>query len=387
MNYLARAVTAAVVIAFLKLFLGRRRRKRSSNHSNDDTSSLQSDSTPDSVDSDSMPLPIGEYEVFLNFRGPDARDSITKILHRFLIRSKIRTFMDDDELRKGEGIWSNLVKAIGQIFVPIFSPRYAESKWCHKELAEIVELKKRENGHIILPIFYMVDPRDVRHQIGPYEVAFKQHNGNGFDEETIQCWKAALTEVGSLKGWHIKTKEEEVDVVDVVYGVVWSHLSKNNSELETDDLVGIDDQVKQVVDMLDLDSQGVKIVGLHGWTQLDQLLKQRESYELLLKNKGTDKIKAIKLDINDHVILESNCFTNLTELRYFWVNGAKFVGDFNHLIPNLKWMQFNTSASCEIEGAFNLKSLIILVTSGTEYDFTYIQDQRNLAINEFGRRK
>ncbi|CAN1268980.1 Disease resistance protein L6 [Linum perenne] len=257
MNYLARAVTAAVVIAFLKLFLGRRRRKRSSNHSNDDTSSLQSDSTPDSVDSDSMPLPIGEYEVFLNFRGPDARDSITKILHRFLIRSKIRTFMDDDELRKGEGIWSNLVKAIGQIFVPIFSPRYAESKWCHKELAEIVELKKRENGHIILPIFYMVDPRDVRHQIGPYEVAFKQHNGNGFDEETIQCWKAALTEVGSLKGW-------EVDVVDVVYGVVWSHLSKNNSELETDDLVGIDDQVKQVVDMLDLDSQGVKIVGLHG---------------------------------------------------------------------------------------------------------------------------
>ncbi|CAN1130731.1 Disease resistance protein L6 [Linum perenne] len=338
MNYLARAVTAAVVIAFLKLFLGRRRRKRSSNHSNDDTSSLQSDSTPDSVDSDSMPLPIGEYEVFLNFRGPDARDSITKILHRFLIRSKIRTFMDDDELRKGEGIWSNLVKAIGQIFVPIFSPRYAESKWCHKELAEIVELKKRENGHIILPIFYMVDPRDVRHQIGPYEVAFKQHNGNGFDEETIQCWKAALTEVGSLKGWHIKTKEEEVDVVDVVYGVVWSHLSKNNSELETDDLVGIDDQVKQVVDMLDLDSQGVKIVGLH-------------------------------------------------ELRYFWVNGAKFVGDFNHLIPNLKWMQFNTSASCEIEGAFNLKSLIILVTSGTEYDFTYIQDQRNLAINEFGRRK
>ncbi|CAN1747710.1 Disease resistance protein L6 [Linum perenne] len=110
----------------------------------------------------------------------------------------------------------------------------------------------------------MVDPRDVRRQTGPYEVAFKQHNRNGFDEETIQCWKAALNEVGSLKGWHIKTKEEEVDVADVVSGVVWSHLSKNNNKLETDELVGIDDQVKQVVDMLDLDSQGVKVVGLHG---------------------------------------------------------------------------------------------------------------------------
>ncbi|CAN1333778.1 Disease resistance protein L6 [Linum perenne] len=267
MNYLARAATAAVVIAFVKLFLGRRGRKRSSNHSNDDTSSQQSDSTLDSRDSDSVPLPNVEYEVFLSFRGPDTRDSITDILYRFLAHLKIRTFRDDDELRKGEGIWSNLVKAIGQskISVTIFSPRYAESKWCLKELAEIVEHKKREKGHIILPIFYYVDPRDVRHQTGPYEEAFKQHKMNiNFDEKTIETWKAALNEVGSLKGWHIKTKKEEVDVADVVSGVVWSHLSKNNSKLETDELVGIDDQVEQVEDMLDLGSEGVKVVGLHG---------------------------------------------------------------------------------------------------------------------------
>ncbi|CAN1333781.1 Disease resistance protein L6 [Linum perenne] len=260
MNYLARAATAAVVIAFVKLFLGRRGRKRSSNHSNDDTSSQQSDSTLDSRDSDSVPLPNVEYEVFLSFRGPDTRDSITDILYRFLAHLKIRTFRDDDELRKGEGIWSNLVKAIGQskISVTIFSPRYAESKWCLKELAEIVEHKKREKGHIILPIFYYVDPRDVRHQTGPYEEAFKQHKMNiNFDEKTIETWKAALNEVGSLKGW-------EVDVADVVSGVVWSHLSKNNSKLETDELVGIDDQVEQVEDMLDLGSEGVKVVGLHG---------------------------------------------------------------------------------------------------------------------------
>ncbi|CAN1161543.1 Disease resistance protein L6 [Linum perenne] len=263
MNYLARAATAAVVIAFFKLFLGRR--KRSSGHLIDDTSQ-QSDSTPDYGDSHSVPLPIGEYEVFLNFRGSDTRDSITNILYRFLARSKIHTFRDDDELRKGEGIWPNLVKAIGQskISIPIFSPRYAESKWCLKELAEIVEQRKREKGHIILPIFYNVCPRDVRCQTGTYKVAFQQHKRNDFDEENIQRWKAALTEVGSLKGWIIETKQEEVDVADVVSGVVWSHLSKNNNKLETDELVGIDDQVEQVVDMLDLGSQGVKLVGIHG---------------------------------------------------------------------------------------------------------------------------
>ncbi|CAN1837455.1 Disease resistance protein L6 [Linum perenne] len=255
MNYLARAATAAVVIALVKLFLGR----RSSDRSNDDASSPQSDSTPDSGDSDTVPLPIGEYEVFLNFRGPDTRNSITYILYRFLTRSKIRTFMDDDEFRNSEGIWPNLVKVICQskISVIILSPRYAESKWCLKELTEIVEHKKREKEHIILPIFYMVDPRDVHHQNEPYEVAFKNHKRNGIDEESIQCWKAALTEVGSLKGW-------EVHVADIISGCVWSHLSKNNNKLETNDLVEIDYQVQQVEDMLELGSQGVKVVGLHG---------------------------------------------------------------------------------------------------------------------------
>ncbi|CAN1176102.1 Disease resistance protein L6 [Linum perenne] len=173
---------------------------------------------------------------------------------------------DDNELRKGEGIWPNLVHAIHQskISIPIFSSSYAHSKWCLKELVEIIEHQKREKGHIILPIFYKVDPQDVRHQTGPYKSAFQQHKRNKFDEKTIQSWKAALNEVGSLKGWHIKTKEEEVDVADVVSQVVWSHLSKNNNALETDELVGIDDQVERVVDMLDLDSKGVNLVGIHG---------------------------------------------------------------------------------------------------------------------------
>ncbi|CAN1178412.1 Disease resistance protein L6 [Linum perenne] len=185
----------------------------------------------------------------------------------------IRTFRDNEELYKSGGKWPNLLKVIGQskISVIILSPRYAESKWCLKELADIIEHHNREKGHIILPIFYMVHPQDVRRQTGPYEEAFKQHETNDIDEETIRSWKNALNEVGRLKGWHISSKKKYVilslvgdDVADAVYEVVRSHLSKKNNKLETDELVGIDDQVDEVVDMLDLDSQGVKVVGLHG---------------------------------------------------------------------------------------------------------------------------
>ncbi|CAN1227683.1 Disease resistance protein L6, partial [Linum grandiflorum] len=63
-------------------------------------------------------FPFVEYEVFLSFRGPDTRHhtrhQITNIIYHFLCCTKIHTFKDDNELRKGEEIGSNLLRAIDQ---------------------------------------------------------------------------------------------------------------------------------------------------------------------------------------------------------------------------------------------------------------------------------
>ncbi|CAN1156621.1 Disease resistance protein L6 [Linum perenne] len=126
----------------------------------------------------------------------------------------------------------------------------------------MIECQKQHKRHIILPIFYKVDPGDVRKQTGPYEEAFKQHRKN-FDDKTIQNWKDALKEVGQLKGWHVTNNDGQGAIADAVFEVIWSHLSKNY-ELMTDELVGIDGHVKAVVERLDLDSKGVIMVGIHG---------------------------------------------------------------------------------------------------------------------------
>ncbi|CAN1804203.1 Disease resistance protein L6 [Linum perenne] len=251
----------------------------SENSDNDNNNSItqQLDSTFDlatpsvmsySMDStNSLSLPSVEYEVFLSFRGPDTRNQITEILYRFLIHSKIHTFKDDDEMRKGEGIWPALVKAINQskVYVPILSENYAHSKWCLNELAEIVECRKKDNRRIILPIFYMVDPRDVRHQSGPYQKAFQQHE-KMFDPSTIQSWKNALKEIGTLKGWHVKNNDEQIAISDSVCEDVCSHVIKSNDLLDnTVELVGIDDHVNAVINSLSLDSiEGMVMVGIHG---------------------------------------------------------------------------------------------------------------------------
>ncbi|CAI0428188.1 unnamed protein product [Linum tenue] len=231
----------------------------SSDHSVDSSSSNSSDSP--------VLLPSVEYDVFLSFRGPDTRYQITDILFRALVRLKIHTFKDDDELRTGEEIWPSLVNSIGhsKIYVPIFSKSYAHSRWCLKELAEIVEnLKGDDKRRIILPIFYMVDPRDVRHQTGPFENAFREHAKQNFDPETIQKWKAALATVAELKGWHVKDNGEQGKYADLVTDSIWSHLRRSYYTVETGELVAIDGHVEEVVKRLSLESKDATMVGLHG---------------------------------------------------------------------------------------------------------------------------
>ena len=56
----------------------------------------------------------------------------------------------------------------------ILSRNYASSTWCLDELAKIIQCMK-EMEMTILPIFYGVDPFDVRKQMGSFAQAFAEH--------------------------------------------------------------------------------------------------------------------------------------------------------------------------------------------------------------------
>ncbi|CAI0466036.1 unnamed protein product [Linum tenue] len=60
-------------------------------------------SASDSAYSSSQPLPWGEYEVFLNFRGSDTRYHITDILYHFLVNLRIQLSRTRMIFRKGKG--------------------------------------------------------------------------------------------------------------------------------------------------------------------------------------------------------------------------------------------------------------------------------------------
>ncbi|KAI4332388.1 hypothetical protein L6164_017302 [Bauhinia variegata] len=145
------------------------------------------------------------YDVFLSFRGEDTRNNFTSHLYSVLQQKGINTFIDDEELERGEEISPALLEAIkeSKISLVIFSKNYAASSWCLDELVQIIECKETK-GRMVWPIFYHVDPSEVRHQKGCFAEAFAKHEDvKRHSEEWIQRWRTALKKAANLSGWHL----------------------------------------------------------------------------------------------------------------------------------------------------------------------------------------
>ncbi|PWA75977.1 toll/interleukin-1 receptor (TIR) domain-containing protein [Artemisia annua] len=150
------------------------------------------------------------HDVFLSFRGADTRNSFTDHLYKALVDANIDTFLDDAEMKTGEELKTELVSAIktSKASIIVLSKNYASSTWCLDELALIME-QHRTTKHVVFPIFYHVEPTDVRKQQKSFLVAMEEHKQK-MEAETnakkksewaqkIEKWKKALTEVADLK--------------------------------------------------------------------------------------------------------------------------------------------------------------------------------------------
>ena len=144
-----------------------------------------------------------KYDVFLSFRGEDTRQKFTDHLCAALERKGIVPFKDDLQLEAGEEIAPELSKAIQESWcsVIVFSKTYAFSSWCLNELVQIVQ-QRNKRGHKIFPIFYDVDPSDLRQQTGRVDEAFAKHEQRYKEsKDKIKRWRTALTEVAKIKGF------------------------------------------------------------------------------------------------------------------------------------------------------------------------------------------
>eukprot|EP01018_Ginkgo_biloba_P023851 Gb_32682 [translate_table: standard] len=189
---------------------------------------------------------IAEYSAsttaifLLCLRGVDVKDSLASHIYDLLQFHGVRAFLDREELRTGEEFPDAITEAIqsSPVHIVIFSPHYAESYWCLRELALML---KTPNATII-PVFYNVTPGELRWAKGAFAKAFGKHYRR-YSREMVDQWRAALHEVSNISGlFHSDLKGR------LPKAVVQEVLKKIRSEplIGAKFLVGLEEPVAQL---------------------------------------------------------------------------------------------------------------------------------------------
>ena len=150
------------------------------------------------------------FDIFINHRGPDVKNTIAAYLYRRLTAHGLRVFLDRPALEAGKRIFPQIEAAIkvASVHIAIFSENYAKSKWCLDELRLMVDSEKL--GATILPVFYKVKPADLRwntdSKYSKYAEALRKHEDKRRyrNPQKIQGWRDALFQVGDISRFELE---------------------------------------------------------------------------------------------------------------------------------------------------------------------------------------
>ncbi|KAK3416274.1 hypothetical protein EUGRSUZ_H01726 [Eucalyptus grandis] len=273
----------------------------------------------------------GNYDVFLSFRGPDVRKSFLSHFYAALDQKGFYTYIDSEELQKGDCIKPALMKAIedSRIAIIIFSENYASSRWCLEEVAKIMECKKQRDL-TVFPVFYKVDPGEVRTPRESYEKAMVEHERKfGRDSDEVKRWKNALFDAGSLSGWDLKDKDEaEADLIKRIVQQISMQLDRTPLHVAKHP-VGIPQQVVKLKSMLNLESRDdVVMIGLWGQGGIGKTTLAKALYNDIFRGFEAScflaNIRETSKDSKDLVPLQEKLLSELVgkELTVFSVDGG-----------------------------------------------------------------
>ncbi|XP_052210770.1 disease resistance protein Roq1-like isoform X2 [Diospyros lotus] len=331
------------------------------------------------------------YDVFLSFRGEDTRWTFADHLYTALVNAGFRTFRGDDGIEIGKSIKLELKRAINEskISIIVFSKNYASSSWCLDELVMILARRKRGDfRHMVLPVFYGVDPSEVRKQKGDYAEAFMRHEVQFKGEkcearkwmEKLKRWREALEEVANLAGMALHNQADgnllAVDTHNkLVMHQIIQEMGREIVRQESPKALGERSRLWNHEDSLNVLREKIGTRKIRGLILDTHFLKEdrakgndfgphEESWSNKRKRYPFAFFSSLSVGIatktSNEVVLEVNAFAGMSNLQLLQISNVQPCGNYEKFPKGLRWLCWSGFPLQMIPDDFPLDRLVAL---------------------------
>ncbi|KAJ9554669.1 hypothetical protein OSB04_018714 [Centaurea solstitialis] len=262
-----------------------------------------------------------KYDVFLSFKQTPTRSTFMGHLCSSLLQQGIYTiYKDEDTLSYGEPISPWLLKAVegSRIAIVILTQSYPYYSWCLDELVHVMKCKD-ERGLIVMPIFYQVDPSDIREQNMHYGEALALHESRN---KNVESWRKALIDASNLPGWSEcsrpgSQRHEPALIKDIVDATLQKLLPELLTSSEDTGLIGLETRMQDLKSQLQIGSGGVRMVGILGSSGSGKSTHASAIYdEIFDKFEGCCFVRNVRDESRRHglKILQEKVLSNVLKL-------------------------------------------------------------------------
>ncbi|XP_022641645.1 TMV resistance protein N-like [Vigna radiata var. radiata] len=159
-----------------------------------------------------------KYDVLINFTGEDINRKFVSHLNYAFSTVGLTTFLHHPNAVKSTHIQEPVLSHC-RVVIVVFTQTYSQSAWCLDQLQQIIKWHETYCRHV-LPVYYEIQPSDVRLQKGNFGKALKATAQQTFSGQELKHgmsrWSQAITKAANLFGWDESNHRSDAELVEKI---------------------------------------------------------------------------------------------------------------------------------------------------------------------------